>query len=90
MTLHTNTYDALAEIEGIIRGTVCPKSYSLVFDWLYPDIFTQLVKNTPVNTLPVGLELTKFMKEFTFNRQMRIKFENSSPNGILIFKEAAA
>jgi exportin-7 len=62
-----------------------------LFDWLYPRYLPLFVKavevwyDEPFVTTPV----LKLMAELVQNRSQRLTFEISSPNGILLFREAS-
>jgi hypothetical protein len=62
-----------------------------LFDWLYPrylPLFTKAIEywyNEPFVTTPI----LKLMAELVQNRSQRLTFEISSPNGILLFREAS-
>lgn len=62
-----------------------------LFDWLYPrylPLFTKAIEmwyNEPFVSTPI----LKLMAELVQNRSQRLIFEISSPNGILLFREAS-
>ena len=62
-----------------------------LFDWLFPrylPLFTKALEfwyNEPFVTTPI----LKLMAELVQNRSQRLTFEISSPNGILLFREAS-
>lgn len=83
---------AFRDLRGIAAATTSKRTYNLLFDVLYPDCFNLLLKATecwyadPV----VMTALLKFLQEFVFNKGQRIYFEQSSANGILLFRETSA
>jgi len=80
------------DLRGIAAATNSRRTYSLVFDWLYPTYFPLINKclqawaDCPDVTTP----LLKFMAEFVFNKSTRLTFDASSPNGILLFREVSS
>ncbi|XP_071670919.1 ran-binding protein 17 isoform X2 [Patagioenas fasciata] len=78
-----------------LRGIACAlntkSSYSLLFGWLYPAYISVLQRaielwyREPACTTPI----LKLMAEFVQNRSHRLNFDGSSPNGILLFREAS-
>ena len=77
---------------GITSSTYNKRTYNLLFDALYPDAFPLLVRVAEkwYDDAPVMTALFKFMQEFVFNKGQRIFFEQSSANGILLFRETSA
>jgi len=79
------------DIRGITAATASRRTYGQLFDWLYPTHFPTIrccleaYADSPDVTTP----LLKFMAEFVFNKSTRLTFESSSPNGILLFREAS-
>lgn len=79
------------DLRGIVSATNSRRTYSAVFEWLYPRRFPVLVRcleafaDVPEVTTP----LLKFMAEFVMNKTQRLTFEASSPNGILLFREVS-
>lgn len=86
------------DLRGI--GLACNSSepYSMLFDWLVDNpknptasrvtLFSRALDawwDDPQVTTP----LLKFMAEFVYNKAQRITFDQSSPNGILLFREAS-
>ncbi|XP_026676382.1 exportin-7-like [Diaphorina citri] len=66
-------------------------SYMMLFDWIYPvytPIFLAAVERwyaEPEVTTPI----LKLFAELVQNRSQRLQFDVSSPNGILLFREAS-
>jgi exportin-7 len=83
----------LRDLRGVVATMSNRKSYSLFFDWFYPaftpvtlricDVFAEA--GAPEVTAP----LLKLYAEFVNNKSQRIIFDSSSPNGILLFREAS-
>ena len=83
---------ALRDLKGICTSTYSRRTYVLLFDILFPAVFPLL--NRVAETLyedPVVVNvLLKFLKEFVQNKGQRIYFEQSSANGILLFRETSS
>ncbi|MEW5298899.1 MAG: hypothetical protein WDW36_001972 [Sanguina aurantia] len=79
------------DLRGIASATNSRRTYSLLFDWLYPQHLPTILlcceawADTPAVTTP----LLKFIAEFAFNKSQRLTFDSSSPNGILLFREVS-
>ena len=83
---------ALRDLRGITTSAYNKRTYNLLFDALYPGSFPLLrrVAETWYDDPTVMTALLKFMQEFVANKGVRIFFENSSANGILLFRETSA
>ncbi|CAI5478824.1 unnamed protein product [Closterium sp. Yama58-4] len=79
------------DLRGITMATNSRRTFGLLFDWLYPAHMplilrtAQFCSDTPAVTTP----LLKFFAEFVVNKTQRLTFDSSSPNGILLFREAS-
>ncbi|CAL1139660.1 unnamed protein product, partial [Cladocopium goreaui] len=87
------------DLRGIGLACTSCEPYSMLFDWLVDN-----PKNPSINRVnlfsraldawwddpEVTTPLLKFMAEFVHNKAQRITFDQSSPNGILLFREASA
>jgi exportin-7 len=79
------------DLRGLAFAFNSRAGYMQLFDWLYPrylPLFTKAVElwyNEPFLTTPI----LKLMAELVQNRSQRLTFEISSPNGILLFREAS-
>lgn len=74
---------ALRDMRGIVSACSNRRTYSLFFDWIYPD-FTplfaraaRLYYDCPALTTP----LLKLYAELVHNKTQRLTFDSSSPNG---------
>lgn len=87
------------DLRGIGLACTSCEPYSMLFDWLVDNpknpsanrvnLFSRALDiwwDDPEVTTP----LLKFMAEFVHNKAQRITFDQSSPNGILLFREASA
>jgi len=79
------------DLRGLIFAFNTKSSYAMLFDIIYPN-FTEVLNKAlevwshePAVTTPV----LKMMTEMALNRGQRLNFDVSSPNGILLFKEAS-
>lgn len=79
----------LRDMRGICMGCSSKKTYQYLFDWIYPKHTPLLLKAVQVwyDQPLVMTSLLKFVNELSMNRNSRITFGPSSPNGILLFKE---
>jgi exportin-7 len=82
---------ALRDLRGITTSSYNKRTYNLLFDALYPTYFTlfQRIAEVWYDDPNVMTALLKFMQEFVANKSQRIAFENSSANGILLFRETS-
>ncbi|XP_054412197.1 ran-binding protein 17 isoform X4 [Pongo abelii] len=79
------------DLRGIAFALNTKTSYTMLFDWMYPT-YLPLLQNAverwygePACTTPI----LKLMAELMQNRSQRLNFDVSSPNGILLFREAS-
>lgn len=79
------------DLKGVISSFNTKSSYGMLFDWLYPNFTTIMQKAVEIWYLEpsVTTPILKVMGEMVMNRGQRLQFEVSSPNGILLFKEAS-
>lgn len=82
---------AMRDLRGIAMSTFNKRTYNLLFDSLYPDSFPLLTRitNTWFDDPEVMTAVLKFIQEITSNKGQRIVFEQSSANGILLFRETS-
>lgn len=79
------------DLRGLAFAFNSRAAYMQLFDWLYPrylPLFTKAIElwyNEPFVSTPI----LKLMSELVQNRSQRLTFEISSPNGILLFREAS-
>ena len=81
----------LRDLRGIVSACSNRRTYALFFDWVYP-AFTPLFQRAvavyygePEVTTP----LLKLYGELVYNKAQRLTFDSSSPNGILLFRDAS-
>ncbi|XP_077922989.1 ran-binding protein 17 isoform X3 [Halichoerus grypus] len=79
------------DLRGIAFALNTKSSYTMLFDWMYPTYLPILQRTIerwygePACTTPI----LKLMAELMQNRSQRLNFDVSSPNGILLFREAS-
>ncbi|XP_070332943.1 ran-binding protein 17 isoform X1 [Odocoileus virginianus] len=79
------------DLRGIAFALNTKTSYTMLFDWMYPAYLPVLQRaielwyGEPACTTPI----LKLMAELMQNRSQRLNFDVSSPNGILLFREAS-
>ncbi|KAM9104813.1 ran-binding protein 17 [Megaptera novaeangliae] len=79
------------DLRGIAFALNTKTSYTMLFDWMYPTYIPILQRaveqwyGEPACTTPI----LKLMAELMQNRSQRLNFDVSSPNGILLFREAS-
>jgi len=76
---------------GIMNACASRRSYNLIFDFIYPDYVSVILRTAEVlyDRYEVMNPLLKFFSEFVFSKGSRINFDSSSVNGILLFRESS-
>lgn len=79
---------AFRDLRGIAASLHNRKAYSALFDILHPQHLPLLVKVATVwyDQTDVIISLLRFLQEFCHNKANRVNFDQSSPNGILLFR----
>ncbi|CAG8602788.1 1085_t:CDS:10 [Paraglomus occultum] len=80
----------LYDLRGFLSALQGRKQFTLFFDWFYPnhsEVLLHALEAWADDRLAIGI--LKFYLEFVNNKAQRLNFEVSSPNGILIFREAS-
>ncbi|XP_059083848.1 exportin-7-like [Tigriopus californicus] len=79
------------DLRGLAHAFNTKVSYMMLFEWIYPQ-YTPILQRAmeiwfsdPHVTTPV----LKLFAELVQNRSQRLQFDVSSPNGILLFREAS-
>ena len=82
----------LRDLRGIASSLHNRRTYFFLFDNLFPKHFPLLVRiaETWFDEPAVTTSLLKFMQEFVYNKANRVNFDQSSPNGILLFRTTSA
>ncbi|EGC39230.1 hypothetical protein DICPUDRAFT_52776 [Dictyostelium purpureum] len=85
------TIGLLRDLRGLVTSAVSKRTYLLFFEWIHTHFSDVLIKiiNVWVDTPEVTTALLKFLSEFVFNRQSRLIFDSSSPNGFVIFRDTS-
>jgi exportin-7 len=86
------------DLRGVVESTHSRQTYGSVFELLYGSLderaptFRALLRALEVWPLvpEVTTSVLKFMLEFVYNKNQRVVFHQSSPNGILLFRETSA
>mmetsp|Transcript_47243 Transcript_47243/g.101123 ORF Transcript_47243/g.101123 Transcript_47243/m.101123 type:complete len:1094 (+) Transcript_47243:406-3687(+) len=87
------------DLRGIAQACNGSDPYGMLFDWLVDN--PKSPQNSRITLFARALDiwwddpevttpLLKFMSEFVHNKGQRINFEQSSPGGILLFREASS
>ncbi|CAG9574874.1 unnamed protein product [Danaus chrysippus] len=77
------------DLRGLAFAFNTKTTYMMLFDWIYPVYMKLLLRglevwfSDPAVTTPV----LKLAAELAMNRNQRLQFDVSSPNGILLFRE---
>ena len=83
---------AYLHLRGIVGACSNRRTYGLFFDWIYPE-FTPLLQRVMAvyhDAPEVTTPLLKLYAELVYNKAQRLTFDSSSPNGILLFRDASA
>jgi len=78
----------LRDLRGITASLHNRKTYSALFDILHPQHLPLFSKVADVwhDQMDVTISLLRFLNEFCSNKANRVNFDQSSPNGILLFR----
>ncbi|CAM9433151.1 unnamed protein product, partial [Chrysoparadoxa australica] len=76
------------DLRGVTAASNNRRAYGKVFEVLYPAHFPVLVRAAEEwgESPDLAAALLKFMQEFVYNKAQRLVFDQSSPNGILLFR----
>ncbi|TDH72778.1 hypothetical protein CCR75_000536 [Bremia lactucae] len=77
------------DLRGIVQQTHNRRTYSCMFDVLYPAYFPVFVRAADelYDSPAVTTALLKFLQEMAYNKAQRLIFDQSSASGILLFRE---
>ncbi|KAI7902274.1 armadillo-type protein [Cokeromyces recurvatus] len=90
-----NTRRALRDIFVDLCGFISPmqtrRHFNLFFEWFYEGDYSSILLRAieAWSPDPIVNSLLSFFSEFVHNKSQRLSFEVSSPNGILIFRDAS-
>jgi len=82
----------LRDLRGVVSACSSRRTYTLFFEWIYPD-FTPVLQRAAATyyAMPeVTTPLLKLYAELVYNKAQRLTFDSSSPNGILLFRDASS
>lgn len=76
------------DMRGIAASLHNRKTYSTLFDILHPQHLPLMSKVADVwgDQTDVSISVLRFLHEFCHNKANRVNFDQSSPNGILLFR----
>lgn len=79
---------AFRDLRGVTSSLHNRKSYALLFDVMHPNYLPLLAKVAEAwhDQSDVIISLLRFLQEFCHNKANRVNFDQSSPNGILLFR----
>jgi exportin-7 len=79
------------DLRGIAASLHNRKTYSALFDIMHPQYLPLLSKVADVwhDQTDVSISLLRFVQEFCNNKANRVNFDQSSPNGILLFRSTS-
>ncbi|CAM9455170.1 unnamed protein product, partial [Phaeothamnion confervicola] len=79
------------DLRGVVAATNNRRTYGALFEALYPVHFPVFVRAAEEwgDTPDVVTALLKFVQELVYNKAQRLVFDQSSPNGILLFRETS-
>uniref|UniRef100_A0A0N5ABI6 Importin-11 n=1 Tax=Syphacia muris TaxID=451379 RepID=A0A0N5ABI6_9BILA len=79
------------DIRGIAIACHMKSVYSMLFDWLYPNVFNIMLRSVELwaDCSTVMSAVLKLLVELCQNRQQRLQFEMSSCSAVLLFREAS-
>ncbi|TMW66006.1 hypothetical protein Poli38472_003771 [Pythium oligandrum] len=80
------------DLRGIVQQTHNRRTFSCIFDMLYPTYFPVFVRAAEelYDHPLVMTALLKFLQELAYNKAQRVMFDQSSANGILLFRELSS
>ncbi|KAI8099750.1 armadillo-type protein [Halteromyces radiatus] len=87
MALH----NIFRDLRGIMMAMQSKRQFSLFLEWFYPDYMPIVSRGLEAwaHDALITTTLLKFMAEFVHNKNQRLNFDVSSPNGILMFRDAS-
>lgn len=79
------------DVRGIAIACHMKSVYSMLFDWLYPNMFSVMLRSVEywADCSAVMSAVLKLLVELCQNRQQRLQFEMSSCSAVLLFREAS-
>ncbi|ORX48496.1 hypothetical protein DM01DRAFT_1338555 [Hesseltinella vesiculosa] len=78
------------DLQGFLEPIVTHRCFTLFYDWFWPDYANIMMRALDAWAPdPICNCLLIFFSEFVQNRSQRLAFDNSSANGILLFRQAS-
>ncbi|XP_044761440.1 exportin-7 isoform X1 [Coccinella septempunctata] len=79
------------DLRGLAYSFNTKTSYMMLFDWIYPNYTPILLRAIEIwyHDPQVTTPILKLYAELVQNKSQRLQFDVSSPNGILLFREAS-
>jgi exportin-7 len=80
------------DLRGIVQQTHNRRTYSCIFDMLYPAYFPVFIRAAEelYDSPQTMTAVLKFLQELAYNKAQRVMFDQSSANGILLFRELSS
>uniref|UniRef100_F1KSW2 Exportin-7 n=1 Tax=Ascaris suum TaxID=6253 RepID=F1KSW2_ASCSU len=79
------------DIRGVAISCHTKMVYAMLFDWLYPNVFSIMARSVELWTgcTDVVSPVLKLLCELCQNKQQRLQFEMSSCSAVLLFREVS-
>lgn len=78
------------DLAGLTAASSTRRTFGMLFDWLYGHLGSVVACIEAFGDSPeVTTAILRFVAEFVQNKQQRLAFDLSSPNGILLFREVS-
>ena len=79
----------LRDLIGIASACSTRQLYDMFFEWLFPKYINIIAKCSAIfyDSPSVIAPLLRFVVQLSSNKDGRLKFDCSSPNGFLLFRE---
>lgn len=77
-------------LRGLFKGALTNRSFSILFDWFYPQYFGIIRKciQAYITNEKLMRLIFKFLGDLLNNTSNRIRFDAWNVNGLIVFKEA--
>ncbi|KAK2709562.1 hypothetical protein QYM36_013288 [Artemia franciscana] len=79
------------DLRGVAYALNTKIAFMMLFEWIYPTYTDLLIRSIQLwySEPQVTTPILKFFAELVQNRSQRLHFDVSSPNGVLLFREAS-
>ncbi len=82
--------DLFRDLRGFIEPIQSRRNFILFFNWFYPDYMPIVQRAIEAwSPDPSTYVLLKFFSELVYNKSQRLNLDVSSPNGVLLFRDAS-